>query len=134
MNVVQNLIALWPVIITYLLFNLFLTKISDEIERVSTLTQFDVTDFERFFYGKSSVYSNIVYLLMIMAKLNFVAFLIYFGYRTVWYNPIILIILSFGNSIALIPFLLRFRIIKFILTLLQFLLLPILGVLLWYLV
>lgn len=137
MNPENPLVQYWPVVITYLLFNFFLTKITNDSKHASahaSTALLDLSAFERFFYLKSSVYSNIVYLLLILANLNFVIFLFYFGYKTVWYYPIILIILSFANSAFFVPVVQRLRTIKIIVTLLQFLLLPILAILLWYFV
>lgn len=112
----------------YTIYQLLLVKIEED----RFLEFFERGSLENFFYIKNPSFVNF---LLLSSSANIYAFLFYFGYKTVWYYPILLFLLgSYFNGLFLLHIIKKFRTIKDIVTLSQFFLLPVLGVLLWYLV
>lgn len=113
------------IVITYTVFQLLLVKIEED----RRLEFFERSDFENFFYVKKR---SLVNSMMFLSTFNMYIFLFYLGYKTVWYYPLCLFFLgAYICGWFFMPILKRLRKIKIIVTLLQFFILPIFGVLLW---
>lgn len=126
--------GLLPVGIAFMGFFYFIMKIHNDKQHARSVSPLERSQLDSLFYVNPSGYRQLIDLLELLGHFNLFVFLIYFGYKTVWYYPILLFFLSFTGALIITLIVQRSFILKALTTLLQFLLMPTCGVLLWFFV
>lgn len=121
------------VAITYMVFFFNYYYLGADKNSAMSANHIDLSMWERKAFINPSRLRTIVDLLVLFGTINSWIFLIYFGYKNVWYYPILLYIIS----MALVYFFAIANLFNprtFLRTFLPFLAIPICGILLWILV